>query len=253
MGTRTLKVGLCIVALCLGLIAAGWTSPPTAELAPPTVAVHNAAGTAGEGLVGVVAEVLATRAQAMPQMRASVGQPWALEAEIVSASISESRAQVRLVAELTPPAGNLQYLAEAECEGKSGAEAAGKACDQAMEDLGVVVNAKGTVYHYGDKELEAWITIGSDQGIRPGARVAFLSKGQKVGQGLVVTAKDGDSIVRVDKNVPAGNVVRGVDARVVQNGPRSAVQAVVAHKRRERAAGAFLSAAVLWALIASAR
>jgi len=253
MGTRLHEVGLITIALCLGLASMVSASPAVAELAPPTVAVHNAAGAAGQGLVETVADALAEHSQAMPELRSSVAQPWALEAEIAAASVSGNRAQVKIVAQLTAPAGGLQYTSEAECEGASAAEAAGKACDQAMEELGVVLNAKGTVYHYGDRELEAWITIGADQGIRPQARVVFLRGGDKVGEGRVVTVKDMDSIVRVHQKVPAGNVFRGCDARVVQNGPRSAVRAVLAHERRERGTAAFLAAAILGGLIAAAR
>jgi hypothetical protein len=189
----------------------------------------------------------------MPQLRASVGQPWALEATIESASISRDKAQVKLVAELTPPSGGLRYVAHGEGEGKSEAEAAGKAGNDAMDELGLIVKAKGTVFHYGDKELEACITIGADQGLRPQARIAFLVNGEKVGEGHVITVKDADSIVRVDKPVPAGNVTRGADARVIENGPRSAIRAVIAHESRERGVAAFLAIGILGGLIAAAR
>jgi hypothetical protein len=253
MGTETRKVGLLVVALCLGLATLGWAAPPTAELAPPTVVVHNSAGAAGEGLVGLVTETLTTQAQAMPQVRASVAQPWALEADIASASLSRGKAEVRLVAELTPPAGGLRYQAEAVGEAPSATEAAGKAARQAMEDLGVCVNAKGSIYYYDDRKLEAWITIGSNEGLRLRAKVAFLRAGEKVGEGRVITVKDVDAIVRVDRKVPGGNVLVGDDVTVTRNGPRWAVDAQVAHERRERNAGTFLAAAVLWGLILVAR
>lgn len=207
----------------------------------------------GEALVGVVTETLTARAQTMPQLRASVAQPWALEATIESASAGKDKAQVSLSAELAAPTAGLRYMAKAECEGKSDAEAAGKACDEVMEELGLIVNARGSVYYYGDETLEAWITIGSSQGLRPQAKVAFLVNGEKVGSGCVVTVKDGDSIVRVNKGVPAGNVTKGVDVRVIENGPRSAVREAIAHKDRKTGVSAFLAFTLLGGLILAAR
>jgi hypothetical protein len=253
MGTKTRGIILLAVAVCLGLGALASAAPPTVDLAPPTVAVQNDAGATGEALVGVVTETLTARAQAMPQLRASVAQPWALEATIESASTSKDRAQVSLSAELAAPTAGLRYLAKAECEAKSDAEAAGKACEEVMEELGLIVNAKGSVYYYGDRALEAWITIGSSQGLRPEAKVAFLVNGEKVGTGCVITVKDADSIVRVNKSVPAGNVTTGVDVRVIENGSRSAVRAVIAHEDRKSGVSAFLAFALLGGLIVAAR
>lgn len=253
MGREMQKVCLVVMALCLGLAGVAWAAPSTAELAPPTLAVQNAAGDAGQSLVGVVRDTLAAGAEAMPEMRASVASPWALEARIAGASAKGEKPQVRLLAELTPPAGGLRYMAEATGEGATPAEAAGDAARQAMHDLGVCVNAKGAVYHYGDDRLEAWVTIGQDAGLRPHAKVAFLRNGVQVGEGRVITVKDADSIVRVDRKTPAGSVTSGVEVRVLENGPRRAVAAEVAHKNREQTAGAFLAGALLWGLIAAAR
>jgi len=253
MGTKTRTTGLLILAFCLLTAALAWAVPPAGELAPPTVAVQNDAGPAGEALVAAVTDALTARAQAMPELRASLGQPWELDAKISSASVSGGKAQVKLVAELTPPAAGIRYMVQAEGMGASEAEAVSSASDGVMDELGLIVKAKGTVYHYGDKELEAWITIGRDQGLRPQARIAFLVNGEKVGEGTVITCNDVDSIVRVDKSVPAGNVTRGADARVTQNGPLSAVRAEIAREKRQRTAGAFLALAVLGGLIASAR
>ncbi|MGD0111284.1 MAG: hypothetical protein ABSD48_05420 [Armatimonadota bacterium] len=253
MGTQTRTTGLLLLAVCLLPLSLAYAAPAVGELAPPTVAVQNDAGAAGEALVAVVTDGLTARAQAMPELRASLGQPWALDAKIAGASAAGGKAQVKLTAELAPPVGHIRYMAEAEGEGTSGADAAGKASADVMHELGLLVKAKGTVYHYGDKELEAWITIGQDQGIRVRARVAFLVDGEVVGEGTVIQTKDMDSIVRVDKGVPAGNVTRGVDARVIKNGPRWAVREEMAQESRHRGVGAFLALAVIGGLIAAAR
>jgi len=253
MGTQTRTIGLLLLAFCLLPLSLAYAAPATGDLAPPTVAVQNDAGAAGETLVAVVTDGLTTRAQAMPELRASLGQPWALAAKITSTSAADGKAQVKLTAELAPPAGGLRYMAEAEGDGTSASDAAGKASEDVMHELGLLVKARGTVYHYGDKELEAWITIGADHGIRVRARVAFLVNGEVVGEGTVIQTKDIDCIVRVDKRVPAGNVTRGADARVVKNGPRWVVRQEVAQESRHRAVGAFLALAVLGGLIAAAR
>jgi hypothetical protein len=253
MGTQTRTTGLLLFAFCLLPLSLVYAAPAAGELAPPTVAVQNDAGAAGEVLVAVVTDGLTAHAQSMPELRAPLGQPWALDAKIASASAADGKAQVRVTAELAPPAGHIRYMAEAEGEGSSGAEAAGKASGDVMHELGLLVKARGTVYHYGDKELEAWITIGRDQGIRLRAKVAFLVHGEVVGEGTVIQIKDMDSIVRVDKGVPAGDVTRGVDARVTKNGPRWAVRQEVAQESRHRGVAAFLALAVLGGLIAAAR
>jgi hypothetical protein len=253
MGTQTRTAGLLLLALCLAPLSLAYAAPATGELAPPTVAVQNDAGAEGEALVAVVTDGLTTRAQAMPELRASLGQPWDLDAKIASASVADGKAQVKVVAELAPPSGRIRYMAQADGEGASGSDAAGVASQNVMDELGLLVKAKGTVYHYGDRELEAWITIGRNQGLRPGARVAFLANGEVVGEGTVITTKDIDSIVRVDRSVPAGNVVSGADARVTQNGTRQAVDKDIAQQKSRRNAGAFLALVVLGGLIAAAR
>jgi len=120
------------------------------------------------------------------------------------------------------------------------AEAPGAAAGQAMEELGVCLNAKGTVYCYDDRTLEALVTIGSSHGLRPQARVAFMRKGVMVAEGQVVAVREVDASVRVDKDVPAGTVLRGDDVKVLRNGPRSAVVAAVARENRDRAWTSFL-------------
>lgn len=250
MGTCTRKIGLLMMACCLALAGTAWAAPSTAELAPPTVAVENAAGDAGEALVEPVTQTLVARAQAMPGVRASVAQPWALQAQIASAAANDRTAQVRVIAELTPPTGNMRYVAEAVGEAATASEAAGVAAGRAMEDLGVCLNSKGTLYYYNDDKLEAYITIGSSKGLRPQARIAFVRDGVMVAEGTVITVKDADSIARVDADVPAGTVLLGDDARVVSNGPRAAVRAVLAHERRQSSTASFLALIILGGLIA---
>jgi hypothetical protein len=253
MGRYAGKVSLLVVMLGVGMTALAWAGPPAADLSAPTVTVQNGAGEAGQALVGVVGETLTTRVHAMPQVRASGSQPWALEARIASAVVGEKTTKVKVVAQLTPPGGAPRYTGEATGEAASGREAAGAAAGEAMEELGVCLNAKGSAYHYEDDTLEAMVTIGSTNGLRPEARVAFMRKGVMVAEGTVIRVKDADAIVRVDKDVPAGTVLLGDDVRVLRNGPRSAVLAKLAHQRRESGAGAFLALGLLAGLIASAR
>jgi len=99
------------------------------------------------------------------------------------------------------------------------------------ETQGVCVNAKGNCYHYDDRQLEAWVTIGSDQGLRPGARVAFLRKGEVVAEGEVVTIRAIDCVVRPDKGTPAGTILRGDDVKVTVNGTEEARQAQLNRER----------------------
>lgn len=253
MGTRAYQVCLLALAISLGGVTLGGAAPPGLTPTAPTVAVHNAAGDAGEGLVGVVTEALHTRAEAMPQLRGAAASPWELEGRIVTASAQGDRAQVRLAAELRPPAGALRRQAEVTGEARSLGEAAAAAAEQAMEDLGVCLQAKGTLYFYSDNRLEALVTIGSTQGLRPGARVAFLRRGEMVGQGEVTTVRDADAIVRMDADVAAGSVLVGDDARVLRNGPRSAVDAVIARRESQSRAGTILAYALLGGLIIAAR
>jgi len=55
-----------------------------------------------------------------------------------------------------------------------------------------------------------------------------------------VTVRESDAVVRIDKDVPAGSVLLGDDVVVVENGPRAAVLAQMAHERRERRAATLL-------------
>jgi hypothetical protein len=118
-------------------------------------------------------------------------------------------------------------------------------CASPQEELGVCLNAKGTVYYYEDQALEAWVTIGSRNGLRPEARVVFERDCEVVAEGSVVTVREADAAVRVDEDVPAGSILLGDDVRVTENGPRSAVVAQMAHERREKRAGMLLIYALL--------
>jgi len=244
MGTHMRSLGLMIAVLCLGATASLSAAPAT-ELAPPTVTVQNAAGELGAELISLVAETLRGRAEAIPQAHAPAAAPWTLEARITQAELVRDKARVAVVAELSPPAAGLHYVAEGYGEGPSHQEAASAAAGCAMEELGVCLNAKGTVYYCDDRGLEAWATLGSGQGLRPQARVAFLRNGEVVAEGTVVTARPSDAVVRPDKSVPAGTILLGDEVRVLRNGPRSAVLAQMTHERRERRAGTFLIYALL--------
>ncbi len=101
----------------------------------------------------------------------------------------------------------------------------------APETQGVCVNAKGTCYLYDDRQLEAWVTIGSDQGLRPGARVEFARKGEVVAQGEVVTIRAIDCVVRPAAGTPAGTIMRGDDVRVTLNGTEGSRKAQLNRER----------------------
>jgi hypothetical protein len=211
--------------------------------------VQSAVGEPGQELVPLVAQTLRERAEAMPQAR-SAAAPWMLEARITQADKDRDKARVTLVAELSSGAAAPKYIAEGSAEGPSHKEAAAAAAGVAMEELGVCLNANGTVYYYDDQALEAWATVGSNQGLRPQAWVAFLRGGEVVAEGTAVTVKLADAVLRPDKGVPAGTVMLGDEVRVLRNGPRSAVLAQAAHERRERRAGTILMYALLAVCIA---
>jgi len=124
----------------------------------------------------------------------------------------------------TPPAAGEKAV----CAGASGATG------KAVEELGVTVNAKGTAYYYDDRRMEVWVTIGAGHGLRPQAQVVLMRKGEKVAEGTVISVRDMDSIVRPAKGTPAGTILLGDDVRVVSNGPRSALDKVIAREHRER-------------------
>lgn len=253
MGTQIRSTGLLMIAFCLGVAALAWPAPPTAELAPPTVMVANAAGETGEALVPVVKQTLSTRAAEMPQARASVAQPWELAAEITKTDVGGEKARVVVVAELTPPDKKVRYVAQATGEAAGMEEAAAEAAETVIEELGVCLTAKGTVYQVDDKRWEAWVTIGSRDGLRPKAQVAFIRWGEIVAIGEAVTVKNVDAIVKPDRDTPGGTVMLGDDVFILRNGPRSAVDSVTASEKRQRALRAFLALAVLAGSIAAAR
>ena len=128
--------------------------------------------------------------------------------------------------------------------------AAEEECTAAPESQGVVDNAKGCCYYYEDRQLEAWVTIGSDHGLRPGARVAFMRKGEVVAEGEVVTVRAVDCVVRPDKDTPAGTILRGDEVKVTSNGTRAAVDAQLGRERNAGYLGAlFFSGALLYAIM----
>ncbi len=114
------------------------------------------------------------------------------------------------------------------------------------ETQGVAANTQGTCYYYDDRQMEAWVTIGSDHGLRRGARVAFMRDGQEVAEGEVVTVREIDCVVRPDKDVPAGTIMRGDTVKVIENGTRKTVESDQAKERNRRA----LAAGAAWGLLA---
>jgi hypothetical protein len=119
----------------------------------------------------------------------------------------------------------------------------------APESQGVVANAKGWCYYYDDRQLQAWVTIGSDHGLRPGARVAFLRQSEVVAEGEVMTVRAVDCVVRPDKDTPAGTILRGDDVKVTTNGTRAAMDAQLGHERNTRSLGAVFFSGLLLYLI----
>jgi hypothetical protein len=88
------------------------------------------------------------------------------------------------------------------------------------------------VFYYDDTVPEAWISIGSDAGLRPRARVAFLHGGNEVAQGEVVHVRNVDAVVRPDKDTAGGAIMRGDDIRILENG--SEAQAINQAQRERR-------------------
>ena len=91
-----------------------------------------------------------------------------------------------------------------------------------------VDDSEAAVYFYDDTTFEALITVGSDNGLRPCAQVAFYRDGVEVARGTVIRARPSDAVVATGQNGPQGPIVkRGDIVRVVQNGTRGDVKAAV--------------------------
>jgi len=110
------------------------------------------------------------------------------------------------------------------------------ACHDATLLLGVTENAKGTVYYYDETKPEVWATIGLRNGLRPSAVVAFVRRGEIVAEGIVVTAKTSDCIIRPAPCAPAGTILPGDDVVVLVNGSREALER--RHRSRAQRPGA---------------
>jgi hypothetical protein len=89
-----------------------------------------------------------------------------------------------------------------------------------------------SVFYYDDTRPEAWISIGSDAGLRPHARVAFLHGGKEVAQGDVVAVHNVDAVVRPDKGTAGGAIMRGDDIKILENG--SEAQTIKEARRDQR-------------------
>ena len=113
-------------------------------------------------------------------------------------------------------------------------EATEEAACEAMQDLGVCAHSKGIVYYYNDCGPEVWATLGSREGLRRTARVAFLRKGEVVAEGTVVQVKESDCVVRPDKETPGGAIMLGDQMEVVRNGTFAAAEAQRTREHREK-------------------
>jgi len=251
MGTSRRELGLLVAVLCLGVASAVWAAPSAVQLAPPSISVANSAGEAGDAVVPVVQSALAARAGEIPKLRAP--SPWELSAEIQLAEQGPAGSRVTLAAELRPPEGSLVYLAQATGEGEEMAEAAGAAVGLAMEELGVCLKAKGTVYYCDDVEPKAVATIGSEQGLLPGARVAFVRRGKVVAEGRAECVRSLDADLVPAAGTPAGTIMKGDDVFVVENGSRAAFERQQKSEEREKTLTNWIVFLSLGGLIAIAR
>jgi hypothetical protein len=120
-------------------------------------------------------------------------------------------------------------------------------------ELGVTENAKGTVYLYDERRPDVWATIGTMHGLRPMAVVAFVRNGEVVAQGCVTEARTADCTIAPAPGTPAGQILLGDDVRVLINGPRSAMDAVIHREHSDRALGSFAVFAILFGNIWAAR
>jgi hypothetical protein len=125
-------------------------------------------------------------------------------------------------------------------------------CDPTLE-LGVTENAKGSVYLYDERRPEVWATIGTMHGLRPAAVVAFVRNGEVVAQGCVTEARTADCVIAPAPGTPAGQILLGDDVRVVVNGPREAMDAVIHREHSDRTLGAVAVFAILFGNIWAAR
>ncbi len=119
--------------------------------------------------------------------------------------------------------------------------------------MGVTCNAKGTVYLYDERRPEVWATIGTRQGLRPEAMVAFIRKGEVVAEGCVVDVRNADCVIAPAPGTPAGTIMRGDDVRVLVNGPRDAMDAKIRREHSDRALGSFAAFAILFGNIWAVR
>ncbi len=149
-------------------------------------------------------------------------------------------------------------VAEAQVASTEEAPAANDQCvAQAESDptliMGVTCNAKGTVYLYDERRPEVWATIGTRQGLRPEAMVAFVRKGEVVAEGCVVEVRNADCVISPAPGTPAGTILRGDDVRVLVNGSREALDAKVRREHSDRALGSFAAFAILFGNIWAVR
>lgn len=148
-----------------------------------------------------------------------------------------SMAEVQVVEEA--PAANDQCVARAES-------------DPTLV-MGVTCNAKGTVYLYDERRPEVWATMGTRQGLRPEAMVAFVRNGEVVAEGCVVEVRNADCVIAPAPGTPAGTILRGDDVRVLVNGSREALDAKIRREHSDQALGSFAAFAILFGNIWAVR
>jgi hypothetical protein len=100
---------------------------------------------------------------------------------------------------------------------------------------GVCETGNGIAYFSDDRVSEVWITLGSRDGLRPQARIAFVRNGEAVAEGEVVTVREVDAVVRVDSGTPGGTILCGDKAQVLENGSREAADVQLKKEARKSA------------------
>lgn len=129
------------------------------------------------------------------------------------------------VAEVESGAGQGIEVAQATGEGEVSCEA--------MKEMGICGHSTGIAYYYDDRRPEVWVTLGSNDGLRVGARVQFVRDEEVVAEGTVGTVREIDCVVYPDREVVGGAIVLGDYVHVVQNGSREAADAALARERRD--------------------
>src|SRR3990170_2901776 len=101
MGREMRKVGLLLIACCLGITAVAWSAPPAAPVSHgPAVTVDYPAGGSAEALAPAVRDSFTAWAVNLP-----AEQDWRVEAKLDNPVVVNGRASVTLAASATPADG----------------------------------------------------------------------------------------------------------------------------------------------------